>query len=138
MAYLLDTNVISELRKVRRCDVSVAAWRETIDPNECYISVISLAEIKGGILRTKDAAFSTILERWYSDILKPNFRKRILPISPEIAERCGEVIAGRTRGLADCLIAATASVHDLTIATRNIADFNDLGGKLVNPWEFAP
>ncbi len=137
MAYLLDTNVLSELRKKSRCDPQVRTWQSSVSIASCFVSVITLMEIKHGIIAAtrKNTEFAAILQEWYEQQLKVTFDSKTLPITLEISERCAKLLAGRTRGLADNLIAATAFVHQLTLVTRNVADFSDTGLNLVNPWE---
>ena len=137
MAFLIDTNVVSELRKGARCDINVAAWQIVASEQEFFISAISMMEIKNGILaaKGKDVAFARALEEWYASQVKSAFQDRVLPVDLEVSERCSVLLNARTRGLADALIAATAYVNDLTLATRNVSDFGDCGIKLVNPWE---
>lgn len=139
MAFLLDTNIVSELRKKERCHPNVAAWQLGITRQELFISAISMMEIKYGILtaRRRNAAFAQLLDEWYEIQVKPTFDGCVLPINLSVAERCSMLLSERTRGLADALIAATALVNDLTLATRNTEDFADTGVKLVNPWELA-
>ena len=136
MAFLLDTNVLSELRKKSRCDPKVKAWQSSVSIESCYVSVISLMEIRHGILSAarRNTEFADILQEWYEQQVKKSFASRTLPLTLEISERCSELLAGRTRGLADNLIAATALIHQLTLVTRNIADFSDTGVKILNPW----
>lgn len=137
MPYLIDTNVVSELRKVSRCDQNVAAWQTGVAPDECFVSTITLMEIRLGIFtaRRTNADFARILEQWYEALVKPGFAGRILPVDVEVSERCGLLLSERTRSIADGLIAATAYVHGMTLVTRNVADFGDTGISLLNPWE---
>jgi toxin FitB len=135
--YLIDTNVVSELRKNRRCDPNVGAWQIEASRHEMFISVISMMEIRYGMLtvKRKDAAFAELLEAWYEGQVKEAFDGHVLPIDLAVCERCSTLLSERTRNLGDALISATAYVNDLTIATRNVADFADTGVELVNPWD---
>lgn len=136
--FLLDSNVISELRSAKRCDPRVRAWERKTPLDSCWISVMALLEIRQGICQVtgRDAAFAGLLEQWLEGRVKPAFEGRILSVTPALAERAGRMAALRMRGLADCLIAATALEHGLALVTRNVADFADLVGlKLVNPWD---
>ncbi len=137
MSFLIDTNVVSELRKKSRCDLSVTAWQDSIKDEDVYISAISMMEIKAGVIgaRRKNPEFSKVLNEWYEMQVKPTFHKRMIPVDLAVAECCSILLNQRTRPLADALIAATAHVHGLTLATRNMADFEDTGIDLVNPWE---
>ena len=138
MPYLIDTNVVSELRKKCRCDKSVAAWQDSIKDEDVYISAISMMEIKAGVIgaRRKNPEFSQVLNEWYEMQVKPAFHNRVIPIDLSVSECCSILLNQRTRPLADALIAATANVHGLTLATRNTPDFADTGIDIVNPWKW--
>lgn len=135
--WLLDSNVISELRRADRCHPAVKEWETRVELTACWISVVTILEIRRGICQVegKDAQFASALDRWLETRVKPTFERRILPISTAIAEKAGRLASLRTRSLADCLIASTALSHKLTLVTRNLADFEDIKGlSLVNPW----
>lgn len=136
MKYLLDTNVVSELRRKEKCDPSVQEWQEAHDPRDCGISVICLMEIKLGIALAakRDAGHGKALEAWYETRVKPGFAGRILPVTLAVAEACALLHARRPRPFRDALIAATALVHGLEVVTRNVEDF--AGASVVNPWEW--
>lgn len=139
MAFLIDTNVVSEMRKGKRCAPNVAAWQLTASAQESFISAISMMEIKSGILNAKsnNAAFAQLLEEWYEFQVKPAFEGRVIAVDLEISEYCSVLLDARSRSLADALIAATAYVSDLILVTRNVTDFIDCGIELVNPWEYS-
>jgi len=133
---LLDTNVLSELRKASRCDPAVAAWQLDQGIERQFVSVISLLELKLGIEleARKNAEFAACLTLWYEGRVKTAFQGRILPVDLRIAETCARLQAVRTRPYRDSLLAATALVHGFTIVTRNTADFTDTDLTLINPW----
>lgn len=134
--FLLDTNVISELRRGAKCDARVVAWQAAQSPESCYLSVISLMEIRLGIelAHRRDLKHGEILQTWYDTKVRSAFSKRTLPMIPEIAEKCAELHAGRTRPFRDSLVLATALVHNLTVVTRNTRDFIDSPAQVLNPW----
>ncbi len=134
MAYLLDTCVISELRKPH-CDPSVATWMAGIQPDEVFLSVITLGEIRRGIElhRAKDTKAAGALERWLLG-LESHYAERILPISSAIAERWGRLCLNQPLPVSDGLIAATGLEHKLTIVTRNVFDFERSGVNTLNPF----
>ena len=134
MAYLLDTCVISELRKPH-CDPSVATWMAGIQPDEAFLSVITLGEIRRGIElhRAKDTKAAGALERWLLG-LESHYAERILPISSAIAERWGRLCLNQPLSVSDGLIAATGLEHKLTIVTRNVFDFERSGVNTLNPF----
>lgn len=134
MAYLLDTCLISELRKPA-CNAGVAAWMACIDPDEAYLSVITMGEIRRGIElhRTKDAKAAGALERWLLG-LESHYGDRVLPITATIADGWGRLSLDQPLPVSDGLIAATALEHKLTVVTRNVADFQRSGVNTLNPF----
>lgn len=136
MMYLLDTNVVSELRKAAKADQHVVAWAERTDVQFMYISVISILEIRLGILslQRKDKAQADVLGTWLSRQVIPGFAERILPVDLTVALRCAELHVPDHRSDRDALIAATAFAHGLTMVTRNIKDFEPTGVTTLNPW----
>jgi len=139
MMYLLDTNVVSELRKVRfdAADRNVAAWTQTVDAAELFVSSITLMEIEIGILsiERKDARQGALFRTWLEKHVLPEFSTRTLPVDTAVARRCAQLHVPDRRGERDALIAATALVHGMTVATRNVADFQPTGVAIFNPWE---
>jgi predicted nucleic acid-binding protein len=139
LSSLLDTNVISELRKIGdgKANASVAAWIETQDAASFFISAITILELERGVLgiQRRDTAQGSRLRTWLDDYVRPEFSGRILPVDDAVAIRCAHLHVPNRRNEADALIAATALVHNLTVATRNIADFEGTGVVVVNPWQ---
>lgn len=136
---LLDTSVLSELRKAGRCDPAVAAWQRDQELERQFVSVISLLELKLGIEleARRNAEFAARLALWYEGRVKTAFQGRILAVDLQTAEACATLPAARTRPYRDSLLAATAMVHGFALVTRNTADFADTGLPLVNPWDHA-
>ncbi len=134
MGYLLDTCVLSELRKPRP-NAKVVAWMTGLRPDEAFLSVITLGEIRRGIElhRAKDAQAAGALERWLRG-LETHYADRILPITAEVADRWGRLAPQQPLPVSDGLIAATALVHQHTLVTRNVADFERSGVNLLNPF----
>ena len=135
--FLLDTNVLSELRRRDRTDPKVAAWIDPITPADLYLSAITILEIETGILllERRDARQGNVLRAWMESKVLPVFERRILAIDTAVARRCAQLHVPDPRSERDALIAATALVHRLKVVTRNIADFRSMGVDLVNPWE---
>jgi len=135
--YLLDTNVISELRKARKTHQSVRKWAERLPSADLYISVISVLELEIGILliHRRDKDQGAILRVWMDSHVLPTFSGRILAIDTAVAQRYATLHVPNPRSDRDALIAATALVHGLTVATRNVADFERTGVSVVDPWE---
>lgn len=135
MSYLLDTNVLSEPLKPRPAR-EVEKWFELVAPDSLYVSVLSLGEIRSGIDRLGDGKRRTRLLRWLEVELPAWFVERILLVDRTVADRWGHLLAThRQLDPVDALLAATALVHNLTMATRNVGDFAVAGLELVNPWE---
>lgn len=137
--FLLDTNVISELRKVKsgKADKNVAKWSKTVDANDLFISVITLQEIELGIvlMERKDAKQGALLRKWFSDQVIPTFAERTLVVDAAVAKKCAEINAESIRPYRDGFIAATARVHRMTLVTRDVGDFEGTGVQLANPWQ---
>jgi predicted nucleic acid-binding protein len=135
--YILDTNVISELRKGRKTHPNVRKWAERVPSASLYISVISVLELEIGILLVdrRDNQQGAILRTWMDRHVLPTFSGRILAIDTDVARRCATLHVPNPRSDRDALIAATALVHGLTVATRNVADFERTGVGVLNPWE---
>ena len=136
MNYLIDTNIISEIRKRERCDPRVAAWYASIDDESIYLSVLVLGEIRRGIerLRARDPAQAHALESWLTQVTKA-FADRILPIDQSVADTWGRMNAVRPLSAIDALLAATAKVTSMTLVTRNSSDVAGLGVPVLNPFE---
>ncbi len=139
MMYVLDTNVVSELRKIRagKADPNVAAWAEKVDAADLFVSAITIMELELGILliERKDATQGTILRAWLEQHVLPEFSERTLPVDTAVAQRCARLHVPDRCSERDALIAATALVHGMTIVTRNVADFQASGVTILNPWE---
>jgi predicted nucleic acid-binding protein len=139
-AWLLDTDVISELRKGPRCDRRVASWAEAVPPAACYLSRVSVAEIELGIERAADPTFRAELGTWLHDGVFAWFGPRILEVDGAVLlawrRRVHDGQKSRyTYSQPDALIAATAILHDLAVVTRNVEDFARAGVPVTNPWE---
>ena len=134
---LLDTNVISELRRPEKADSNVLAWASTIPAASFFISAISILEIELGalLIARKDAAQGAILRSWIDDQILPRFDGRILAVDTVVAQRCARLHVPDPRTERDALIAATAMVHGLTVVTCNVTDFEPVGVPLLNPWK---
>lgn len=138
MRYLLDTSVISELRKGSRCDSSVSAWEKAeLIPHGAAVSVITVGEIRKGIdlIKHRDPQQAAGLEAWLVG-LHQSFANRILPVTVDIAEEWGRLNAIRPLPAVDSLLGATANIHGLILATRNVDDLRGVGLRVVNPFEF--
>ena len=136
--YLLDTNVVSELRKIRlgKADGRVADWADSIDATDLYLSVISIQELEIGVLlaERRDPLQGAVFRAWLNAHVLPAFTGRILVIDTAVAQRSARLHVPDPRPVRDALIAATALVHGMTVVTRNVADFEPTGVSVLNPW----
>ena len=138
---LLDTNVVSELRKAGsgRADHHVTAWAASVTAGSLYISAITVLELELGILQLerRDSTQGALLRRWMTAHVTPAFEGRVLPVDSAVALQCAQLHVPNRRAERDCLIAATALVHGMTVVTRNVADFQGTGAAMLNPWEWS-
>lgn len=144
MMYLLDTNVISELRKTGmfydksiKADRHVTSWASGVPFESMFLSVISVLELEQGTLQMerRDALQGAMLRTWVDHQVLPAFSNRILLVDRAVAQRCAVLHVPNPRSYRDALIAATALVHGMTVVTRNVRDFKDTGVALLNPWQ---
>jgi len=135
VSYLLDTNVLLELR-CKTPNPAVSAWFATRPATSLYLSVLTLGELRNGIDCVKDAARRLALSDWLQTEMSMFFMGRVLSIDEHVADRWGQLVAaaGRPLPAIDSLLAATALVHGLSMVTRNAKDFEGLGLEVINPW----
>jgi toxin FitB len=137
--YLLDTNVVSELRKgnTGKVNRNVSAWARSVSVPTLFLSAISILELEIGILRIerRDRSRGAMLRTWMQDYVLPSFSGRILPIDTPVAQRCAALHVPTPCSERDAMIAATAMIHGMTVVTRNISDFEAIGVPLINPWQ---
>lgn len=136
--YLLDTNIVSELRKAKggKADKNVKAWADTVSVTSMFLSAISILELETGVLlvERRDTTQGAMLRVWLDGHVLPAFSGRILAIDTAVAQRCAKLHVPDPRADRDALIAATALVHGMTVVTRNVADFKYTGVEIFNPW----
>jgi len=134
--YLIDTNIISEVRKGRGCHPNVAGWYRATRDEELFLSVLVVGEIRQGIerLRQRNARYAARLETWLEELLG-SFGERVLPIDGKIAQIWGRLNAREVLPVVDSLLAATAQAHGLTLVTRNVKDVERSGVRCLNPFE---
>jgi len=135
VSFLIDTNIISELRKGERCDPGVAAWWTEVAEDDLWLSALVLGEIRKGVelARRRDPQKAEALEAWLGDVVA-GFGDRILPVDTAVAEEWGRMNAIRPAPVIDALLAATARANGLTLVTRNTADVAELGADVLNPF----
>ncbi|MFN7229952.1 MAG: type II toxin-antitoxin system VapC family toxin [Synechococcaceae cyanobacterium] len=137
--YLIDTNLVSELRKVRsgKADPGVAAWADGVDASSLFLSAITLHELELGVLlaERRDPTQGALLRHWLQHAVVPAFAGRILAVDAAVALRSAALHVPDPKPFRDGLIAATALVHSLVVVTRNLADFEATGVPLLNPWQ---
>lgn len=138
MLYLLDTNVISELRKAKsgKINKNVLVWFAGLSSSSAFLSVITIMELEIGVLlvEKRDPAQGAVLRSWFENHVLPTFTDRILPIDPAVARQCAKLHVPDPCSDRDALIAATGMVHGMTVVTRNTSDFRMTGVELLNPW----
>jgi predicted nucleic acid-binding protein len=136
VSFLIDTNIISEVRKGDRCDAAVAAWWSGVAEDDLWLSALVLGEIRKGVelARRRDPQKAAVLETWLSDVVS-GFGDRVLPVDASVAEEWGRMNAIRPVPVIDALLAATARANDLTLVTRNEADVAGLGIEVLNPFQ---
>lgn len=136
MTWLVDTNIISEVRKGPRCHLAVAAWWSSVEDRDIFLSTLTIGEIRKGVeaVRVRDPDKARALEVWLQAIVEA-FGPRILGIDAAVAESWGRISAMRSVPVVDGLLAATANVHGLVLVTRNTADVSGLGVPVRNPFE---
>jgi predicted nucleic acid-binding protein len=137
--FLLDTNVVSELRKANsaRADHGVKAWAESVDTETMFLSAITVLELELGtlLMERRDPAQGKVLRSWVENQVLPTFAGRILAVDTPVALKCASLHIPNPRSYRDSLIAASAMVHGMTVVTRNVSDFEPTGVALLNPWE---
>jgi toxin FitB len=139
MMFILDTNVVSELRKVRlgKADENVAKWADSVATPDLYLSVVTIQELEIGVLlaERRDAEKGAIFRAWLNNHVLPAFESRILPVDLAVALQSARLHVPDPHPVRDGLIAATALVHGMTVVTRNVDDFKRTGVPILNPWD---
>ena len=140
--FLLDTNVVLELRKIQsgKADPNVSTWADRVDAADLFLSAISIQELEIGVLQMerRDGPQGTLLRAWLDNHVLPAFAGRILPMDAAVARRTAGMHLPNPRPILDALIAGTALVHGMTVVTRNVADFVGTGASVVDPWVTSP
>jgi predicted nucleic acid-binding protein len=140
--FVLDTNVVSELRKAKagKADRGVVTWASGVPAEDLFVSVITVLELETGVLlmQRRDPRKGALFRRWLDYHVLPAFSGRVLSVDTAVAQRCAALHVPNPRSERDALIAATAMVHNMTVVTRNVSDFQATGVPLLNPWETMP
>jgi len=136
LSFLIDTNIISEVRKGARCNPGVAKWWAEVAEGDLWLSTLILGEIRKGIelARRRDPDKALVLAAWLSEVVT-GFGDRLLPVDAVVADEWGRISATRPVPVIDALLAATAKANGLTLVTRNVADVAGLGVEVLNPFE---
>lgn len=138
--YVLDTDVVSHLRRPERANPNVAAWAASTPVALHFISSITIHELELGtlLIERKDPLQGAVLRAWINGQVLPRFEGRILPIDAAVAQRCAKLHVPDPRPERDAFIAASALVHGMVVVTRNVQDFEPTGVEVLNPWEWEP
>lgn len=137
--FIVDTNIVSDLRKPNKAAPELVAWAEAQDPAKVYISAISIFELELGIRRKAhtDAVQGKVLMDWFEGIVLPFYQGRTLPVCFDTVRACAPLHVPNKRPERDAFIAATALFHQMTVVTRNEKDFVGMNCALLNPWKAA-
>ena len=135
--FLLDTNVVSELRRPHRTNAKVAAWADSVSPSDMFLSSFTILELETGalLLGRRSVGQGRLIQQWIEDRVLMAFAERILAVDIAVARRCAHLHVPAPRPYRDSLIAATALVHHLIVVTRNHADFEPMAVTVLNPWD---
>ena len=140
--YLIDTNIISEMRKIRhrKADPNVTAWVNSVNPNLFYTSIVVMMELQRGVMgkHRTDPEQGKRLQQWFDISVKGIFDKRVLYINDHIADVCAGIHVPNPKPENDAWIAATAIAHGLTLVTRNVSDFDGIAVDIINPFTYQP
>ena len=138
MEYLLDTSVISELRKKQDMNANLLKWSKKINPNDTYLSVITIAELHASILtlqRQREVQKAKELKQWLNDFILINYKERILPITPDIALMYSRLMVPDSKPVHDALIGATAWTHNLVLVSKNVGNYSEVPVNMINPFD---
>ena len=135
--FIVDTNILSGLRRKARVEPRIAAWMESIEPTDLFVSAITILEIEIGarLMARRDAQQGATLRNWIDNEVLSTFERRILPVDTAVVQKCAALHVPDKRPERDALIAATALVHSMRVVTRNVKDFEPMGVGIVNPFE---